>query len=125
MSEPRKEMAVTAINLSEKLATFSDYWQPRTVAHFNGHDIMVVKARGAFVWHRHADSDDLFLVLNGHLTITLPDANIRLGPGELFVVPRHVEHRPVADDECHLLLIEPTGTPNTGSATTAAPRRVI
>lgn len=116
---------MTAINLSDKLATFDDYWQPRTVAHFNGHDIMVVKAKGKFVWHRHADTDDLFLVLDGHLTIMLRDGRVRLSPGELFIVPRHVDHRPMAYGECHLLLIEPTGTPNTGSATTAAQRRVI
>ena len=116
---------MSAINLAEKLSTFSDYWQPRTVAQFNGHDIMVVKAKGEFVWHRHDNTDDLFLVLEGHLTITLRDGSVRLSPGELFVVPRNVEHRPVADEECHLLLIEPAGTPNTGSAGTAAPRRLI
>jgi mannose-6-phosphate isomerase-like protein (cupin superfamily) len=116
---------VTAINLSDKLSTFRDYWQPKTVAHFNGHDVMVVKAKGEFVWHRHDDTDDLFLVLGGHLTIALRDRTVRLGPGELFVVPRHVEHRPIAEEECHLLLIEPAGTLNTGSATTAAPRRLI
>lgn len=114
-----------AINLSEKLATFCDHWQPRTVAHFNDHDIMVVKAKGEFVWHSHAETDDLFLVLDGHLTIALRDGSVRLSPGELVVVPRRVDHRPIAEGECHLLLIEPTGTPNTGSATTAAPRRVI
>lgn len=116
---------MTAINLSEKLSTFTNHWQPRTVAQFNGHDIMVVKAAGEFVWHRHDDTDDFFLVLHGNLTIELRDRSIRLGPGELFVVPKGVEHRPVAEEECHVLLIEPVGTPNTGNATTAAPRRLI
>lgn len=114
-----------AINLAQKLSTFSDYYQPRTVGQFNGHDLMVVKLKGPFVWHVHEDSDDFFLVLRGRLTIKLRDAEVVLGPGELFVVPKGVEHCPVADEEVHLLLIEPTGTPNTGDASTAAPRRVI
>jgi mannose-6-phosphate isomerase-like protein (cupin superfamily) len=113
------------VNLEAKLATFSEYWQPRTVTQFNGHDIMVVKAQGEFVWHRHDETDDFFLVLKGHLTIELRDRHVQLGPGELFVVPKGVEHRPVAHEEVHLLLIEPAGTPNTGNAATAAPRRVI
>ncbi|HEY0502098.1 cupin domain-containing protein [Lysobacter soli] len=113
------------INLAAKLATFDEHWQPRTVATFNGHDIMVVKVKGEFVWHSHADSDDLFLVLHGRIRIELRDGAVELGPGELFVVPRGMEHRPVAIDEAHLMLIEPTGTPNTGDEATAAQRRVI
>ncbi|MDR0182799.1 cupin domain-containing protein [Lysobacter arvi] len=113
------------INLVAKLATFGEHWQPRTVATFNGHDIMVVKVKGEFVWHSHADSDDLFLVLHGRIRIDLRDGAVELGPGELFVVPRGVEHRPVAVEEAHLMLIEPTGTPNTGDPGTAAERRVI
>ena len=113
------------VNLADKLATFTEHWQPRTVTRFNGHDIMVVKAQGEFVWHKHDDTDDFFLVLKGHLTIELRDRSVHLGPGELFVVPRGVEHRPVAPEEVHLLLIEPTGTPNTGDGSTAAARRVI
>lgn len=113
------------VNLAAKLATFAEHWQPRTVAEFNGHDIMVVKVQGEFRWHKHDDTDDFFLVLKGNLTIELRDRRIRLGPGELFVVPKGVEHRPVAEEEAHVLLIEPTGTPNTGDAATAAPRRVI
>ena len=114
-----------AVNLQEKLATFSDHWQPRTIGEFNGHDLMVVKAQGEFVWHKHEDTDDFFFVLKGHLTIEMRDRSISLGPGELFVVPKGVEHRPVAEEEVHLLLVEPSGTPNTGDAATAAPRRVI
>src|SRR3712207_6403933 len=116
---------VNAVNLESKLATFSEYYQPRTVAEFNGHDVMVVKTKGEFVWHKHDDSDDFFLVLKGRLTIELRDGSVSLGPGELFVVPKGVEHRPVAAEEVHLLLIEPTGTPNTGDVATAATRRVI
>ena len=116
---------MSGVNLEAKLAMFSEHWQPRTVSQFNGHDIMVVKAKGEFVWHKHDDTDDFFLVLKGNLTIELRDRNVHLGPGELFVVPQGVEHRPIATEEVHLLLIEPSGTPNTGNAATAAARRVI
>lgn len=122
---PSEAMDVNAINLAEKLATFTDFWQPRTVGQFNGHDLMVVKVKGEFVWHKHDDTDDLFLVLQGRVTIRMRDGNVTLRPGELFVVPRGLEHCPVAEDEAHILLIEPSGTPNTGSAETAAPRREI
>jgi mannose-6-phosphate isomerase-like protein (cupin superfamily) len=116
---------VSQVNLAEKLATFSEHWQPRTVAQYNGNDIMVVKLLGEFTWHKHDETDDFFLVLKGRLVIDLRDRSVSLGPGELFVVPRGVEHRPVAREEVHLLLIEPSGTPNTGDPATAAPRRVI
>ena len=114
-----------SVSLTEKLAGFSERWQPRTVAEFNGHDIMVVKAQGEFVWHKHDDTDDLFLVLRGRLVIQLRDGDVTLGPGELFVVPKGVEHRTVAEEEVHMLLIEPSGTPNTGDRATAQPRRVV
>jgi len=81
--------------------------------------------KGPFTWHRHEETDDFFLVLKGRLRIELRDGTVELGPGELYVVPKGVEHRPVADEEAHILLIEPTGTPNTGDAATAAPRVVI
>ncbi|ETX02563.1 MAG: mannose-6-phosphate isomerase [Candidatus Entotheonella factor] len=113
------------INLESKLSQFTDQWSPKTVSQFNGHDIMVVKAQGEFVWHKHDDTDDFFLVLKGRLTIQLRDRDVHLGPGELFVVPKGVEHRPVAEEEVHLLLIEPAGTPNTGDIDTAAARTVI
>ena len=114
-----------AINLADKLSTFSEHWQPRVVGQFNGHDLMVVKVKGEFVWHKHDDTDDFFLVLSGRIIIQLRDGAVRLGPGEVFVVPKGVEHRPVAEDEAHILLIEPRGTPNTGNTGTAAARRVI
>ena len=113
------------INLAEKLALFSEHWSPRTVACLNEYDIMVVKVQGEFVWHKHDDTDDFFLVLKGRLTIHMRDRDVVLGPGELFVVPRGVEHKPSAEEETHLLLIEPTGTPNTGDEATAAPRQSI
>lgn len=114
-----------SINLNEKLSTFSDHWAPRVVSDFNGHDVMVVKAKGEFNWHSHPDTDDFFLVLKGHLTIRLRDEDVELGPGDLFIVPKGIEHCPVAHEEVHVLLIEPRGTPNTGDEKSAAPRRVI
>jgi len=115
---------MAAINLTEKLSTFSEYWQPRTVGQFNGHDLMVAKVKGEFIWHQHDDTDDFFLVLRGRITIRMHEGNVTLGPGEMFVVPKGVQHCPVAEQEAHILLIEPTGTPNTGDAATAAPRRL-
>lgn len=114
-----------AVNLAVKFAAFEGYWQPRVVGRFNGHDLMVVKALGEFVWHAHDDTDDLFLVIKGRITIRMREGDVSLGPGELFVVPRGVEHCPVASEETHLLIIEPTGTPNTGDVATAEPRRVL
>jgi mannose-6-phosphate isomerase-like protein (cupin superfamily) len=111
------------INLAEKLGTFTDTFSPRTIAAYNDCDVMVVKAHGPFVWHSHPDTDDFFLVLKGTLDIELRDRTITLNPGELYVVPKGVEHRPVAREEVHLLLIEPTGTPNTGDPETAAKRK--
>jgi mannose-6-phosphate isomerase-like protein (cupin superfamily) len=113
------------IDLKGKLALFHDHWAPRTVAVFNGHDVMVVKVIGEFHWHAHADTDDFFLVLDGELQIDLPERTVTLGPGQMFVVPAGVQHRPRAARETQLLLIEPTNTPNSGDVRTAAPRRVV
>ena len=113
------------MNLADKLSTFSEHWQPRVITSYNDNDVMVVKVKGEFVWHKHDDTDDFFLVLQGTLDIQLRDRTVTLGPGELFVVPKGVEHRPVAREEVHLLLIEPRGTPNTGDPATAAKRLVI
>jgi mannose-6-phosphate isomerase-like protein (cupin superfamily) len=109
------------VNIPEKLDSFSDHWAPRIVARFNENDIMVVRVEGEFVWHKHDDTDDFFLVLDGELDIELRDRTVSLRPGELFVVPMGVEHRPVARrGEVKMLLIEPRGTPNTGDEATAA-----
>ena len=109
------------VNLAEKLGQFSEHWSPRIVASYNGNDIMVVKVEGEFTWHSHPDTDDFFLVLDGELDIELRDRTVTLGPGEMFVVPTGVEHRPCARrGEVKLLLIEPKGTPNTGDEETAA-----
>jgi mannose-6-phosphate isomerase-like protein (cupin superfamily) len=107
------------VNLASKLALFSEHWSPKIVAGFNGNDVMVVKAKGEFNWHSHPDTDDFFLVLKGRLTIKLRDGDVVLGPGEMYVVPKGVEHCPVAEEETHLLIIEPAGTPNTGDPATA------
>ena len=115
----------SAISLADKLSAFTDHWSPKIIGQFNGHDVMVVKAKGEFVWHSHAETDDFFLVLKGNLVIQLREGEVRLGPGELCVVPKGVEHRPVAEQEVHLLLIEPQGTPNTGDEATAAIKRAI
>lgn len=110
------------INLAEKLSLFTDHWSPRTVGRFNGHDLMVVRVEGEFVWHSHPDTDDFFLVLDGIPDIELRDRIVTLSPGELYVVAKGEEHRPVArHGEVKLLLIEPSGTPNTGDPATAAP----
>jgi mannose-6-phosphate isomerase-like protein (cupin superfamily) len=114
-----------AVNLAQKLSLFVEHYKPRTVGEFNGHDLMVVKVKGPFNWHKHDDTDDFFLVLKGKLTILLRDGNVELNPGEVFVVPKGVEHCPVAEEETHILLIEPKGTPNTGNPDTAAARVLV
>ncbi|MEM7736048.1 MAG: cupin domain-containing protein [Deinococcota bacterium] len=113
------------VNLAAKLEQFTDYWSPRTVAQLNNLDVMVVKVKDEFVWHKHDDTDDFFLVLKGTLTIQLRDRNIDLQEGEIFVVPKGVEHCPIANEEAHVMIIEPSGTPNTGNEATAKPRQVI
>ena len=100
---------MTAINIASKLGLVSEHWSPKIVASFNGHDVMVVKLKGEFVWHSHADTDDFFYVVKGNLTLRLRDRDVLLGPGDLYVVPKGVEHCPVAAEEVHLLLIEPAG----------------
>lgn len=116
---------MASINLNKKLSTFTDLWTPKVVADFNGHDVMVVKVNGEFSWHSHADTDDFFMVLSGRLTIQMRDGDVVLEPGELYVVPKGIEHCPKADEETHLLLIEPVGTPNTGDQATAVDKETI
>jgi mannose-6-phosphate isomerase-like protein (cupin superfamily) len=104
------------VNLSEKFAAFSDHWVPRTVAELNDYDVRLAKVKGAFVWHSHPETDELFYVLRGRLRIELRDGSVDLGPGELYVVPKGVEHRPVAEEEVQVMLVEPSATVNTGTA---------
>jgi mannose-6-phosphate isomerase-like protein (cupin superfamily) len=105
---------VTKINLVEKLTRFDDRWNPRIIADLNDSDVKLVKVQGKFVWHHHADEDELFFVLRGTLTVELRDGAVTLGPGEMVVIPKGVEHRPVAAEEVHLMLIEPKSTRHTG-----------
>lgn len=109
------------VNLNDKLAQFTSHWDPHVVADYNGNDIMVVKFAGEFPFHKHVDSDDFFLVLDGEITVdVVGQAPVVMGPGELCVVPRGAVHRPRAETEAKVLLIEPAGLPNTGDAATAA-----
>lgn len=101
--------------LASKLALVKDHWHPRVVAALNGQHVKVVKLLGVFTWHHHEREDELFLVLGGRLRIEFRDGAAELGPGELIVVPRGMEHRPVADEEAEVLLLEPAGTLNTGN----------
>jgi mannose-6-phosphate isomerase-like protein (cupin superfamily) len=107
---------VDKIDLAQKLSLFQEHWSPKTVARYNDNDVHVVKVHGEFVWHKHDETDDFFLVLKGRLTIQMRDGDVELGPGEMFIVPKGVEHCPRCDEETHVLLIEPSGTPNTGDA---------
>src|SRR3712207_5122231 len=104
------------VNLEQKLSLFDEHFSPKIVGHLNDYKLAVVKVLGEFVWHKHDDTDDFFLVLRGRLTIQLRDRDVELSEGEMFVVPRGVEHCPRADEEAHVLLIEPEGTLNTGDA---------
>jgi len=103
------------VNLAEKFARFEERWSPRIVGELNGQLVKLVKLQGEFVWHHHEREDELFLVVAGEMTIELRDRTVRLGPGEFFIVPRGVEHRPVAEREAQVLLFEPKSTLNTGN----------
>ena len=115
----------TKVNLADKLAQFDEHYSPRIVGYLNDYKLAVVKGQGEFVWHKHDETDDFFLVVRGRLTIQLRDRVVVLEEGELFVVPRGVEHCPKADEEAHVLLIEPKGTPNTGDAGGARTAREV
>ena len=104
------------IDIDSKLALFDDHWSPRIVAELNGQQVKLAKFKGAFDWHAHAGEDEMFLVLRGSFTMEFRDRSETLGPGQMIVVPRGVEHRPVADEECSVMLVEPAGLVNTGDA---------
>jgi mannose-6-phosphate isomerase-like protein (cupin superfamily) len=109
-------MTIEAINLSEKLSTFSEHWKPKIIAQMNNNHFKVVKLQGEFVWHRHEDTDEVFIVLDGDMSIDFKDGPVSLTSGEMVVVPRGVPHKPVAENECSVMLVEPAGTINTGDA---------
>lgn len=106
---------MTKVNLSEKFSRFGDLWNPKIVAELNGQHVKLAKIKGEFVWHTHDDADEMFLVIKGSMTIELRDQRVTLNEGEFFVVPRGVEHRPIAVDDAHIMLFEPAGTVNTGT----------
>lgn len=109
-------MAYEVVNLEEKFGLFSDLWSPRIVAQMNDYHLKLVRIEGEFVWHDHPETDEVFLVLDGEMAIDFRDGRIELKAGELVVVPKGVEHKPVAERECRIMLLEPAGTVNTGSA---------
>jgi len=104
------------VNLEDKFGRINEQWSPKILAQLNDYQVKAVKLQGEFVWHKHDATDELFLVTKGSLVIRFRDRQITVGPGELVVVPKGVEHLPVAEEECEVLLIEPAGTPNTGDA---------
>ena len=103
------------VNLGDKLALFDDYWSPKVIGELNGQLVKIVKFQGEFVWHHHDREDELFLVIKGRLRMDFSDRSVYLDEGELIIVPRGVEHRPVAEEEVHVLLFEPATTLNTGN----------
>ena len=107
---------MNVVNLKERLSRFSTYWDPKIVGELNGQHVKLAKLKGPFVWHSHEAEDELFLVLDGSFTMEFRDRSVRLREGEMLIVPRGVEHRPVAEEEVHVLLFEPASTVNTGNA---------
>ena len=105
-----------SINFKEKLAKITDHWSPRVIAELNDYQFKLAKIQGDFIWHSHPETDEAFIVLEGSLVIEFRDGRVEISPGEMFVVPRGVEHKPYAEHECSLLLVEPKGTLNTGDA---------
>jgi mannose-6-phosphate isomerase-like protein (cupin superfamily) len=116
---------VNPINLAQKLSLFSDHWHPRIVGELNGQHVKLTKLQGEFVWHDHADEDELFLVLKGRLRMEFRDHTVEVGEGEMIIVPRGVEHRPIADEETHVMLFEPASTKHTGDVETELTRHVL
>jgi mannose-6-phosphate isomerase-like protein (cupin superfamily) len=107
-------MSYKAINLDEKFGLFTEQWQPKVIAEMNDYQFKIVKLQGDFIWHDHKDTDETFIVIEGHLRIDFRDGAVQVGPGEMFVVPKGVEHKPFAESEVKLMLIEPRGVRNTG-----------
>lgn len=113
------------INLAEKLSSFSDHWNPRIVGELNGQHVKLAKFAGPFIWHQHEQEDELFMVVKGRFTMEFRDRSVELNEGEVLIVPRGVEHRPVAEEEVHVLLFEPATTVNTGSTESELTRKEL
>lgn len=111
-------MTYKPINFNEKFALFNEHWSPKVIAEMNDYQFKLVKVEGEFVWHDHKDTDEVFIVLEGELTIAFQDGEVKLSKGEMYVVPKGVEHKPYAESECQIMLIEPRGVVNTGEKST-------
>lgn len=109
-------MKYNPVNFNEKFNRFSDFWSPRVIAEINDYQFKLVKIQGEFVWHKHEDTDEAFIVLDGEMSIEFREDRVELSVGEMFVVPKGVEHKPVARNECKILIVEPRGVVNTGNA---------
>lgn len=107
---------IKVVNLAEKLSLIQNHWDPKIIAQLNDYHLKIAKIQGEFIWHSHPETDEVFLVVDGVLTIHLRDRNLHLSPGELCVIPRGVEHKPAAEQECQIFMVEPAGTMNTGDA---------
>lgn len=105
---------MSVINIAEKFSLFSDHWSPKRIGELNGQQVIIAKVKGEFVFHHHEDEDELFMVIKGQLTIELRDQSVVINPGEFYVVPKGVEHKPIATEETHILLFEPMSTKHTG-----------
>jgi mannose-6-phosphate isomerase-like protein (cupin superfamily) len=109
-------MKYSPVNFEEKFAKFSDHWSPKIIAQMNDYHFKLVRLQGGFVWHSHVDTDEVFIVLDGEMSIEFRDGRVDLRAGEMLVVPKGVEHKPFAQNECRIMLVEPAGTINTGDA---------
>ena len=109
-------MDINPIDLNEKFSKFSEHWAPKIIAQMNDYHFKIAKIQGEFVWHRHADTDEVFIVIDGEMSIEFRDGAVKLKAGEMIVVPRGEAHKPIADRECRVMLVEPAGTVNTGDA---------
>ena len=107
-------MGYRALNLQDKLSRFSEHWSPKIIAQMNDYHFKVAKVHGEFDWHSHPETDEVFIIIRGQLQIQFRDGYVILNEGEMFVVPKGMEHKPVAEHECHIMLVEPSGTVNTG-----------
>jgi mannose-6-phosphate isomerase-like protein (cupin superfamily) len=107
-------MGQEPINIAQKFALFTEHWSPRIIAQMNDYVFKLAKIQGEFIWHKHLDTDEVFFIIEGHMVIEFRETSVTLNQGEMFVVPRGIEHKPSAEQECHIMLIEPFGTVNTG-----------